>query len=329
MGLNCITDNILYFLRNKKVRIEGIIDDFSNLKSYQSIPVFPLKSLESNNCIIIISANIRPLTIKKILLKNGFNSIFYFHLYLVEERMLNTVIHCDNNTKDIENNKRKYNTLFRNMADLESKNTLQNITNLRYNFDTKTMGSYSCDVDKQYFDTVVKFENDEVFVDCGGYDGDTTKRFIEKCPDYAKVFFFEPYQEYFDLARRNLGQYRNISYYRKATYDKNASLKFAVSNLASTLDEKGSVTVETCRLDDIIKERVTYIKMDVEGAEYESLMGAKNLIQQYKPKLAICVYHKQEHFWQIPELVLGINDNYQVYLRHYSEGFSETVMYFV
>ncbi len=65
MGLNCITDNILYFLRNKKVRIEGIIDDFSNLKSYQSIPVFPLKSLESNNCIIIISANIRPLTIKK------------------------------------------------------------------------------------------------------------------------------------------------------------------------------------------------------------------------------------------------------------------------
>lgn len=330
MGLNFTLDNIIYFLKNKGIQIDGIIDDFSNKEEYLNIPVFPLKSIKSRNCIIIISANVRPLTIKRKLLSNGYDKIiFYFHLYLLEEEMLNTIIHCNNNIRDIDINKNKYYELYNKMADLNSKNTLQNLINFRYNFDAKPMESYSCNTEEQYFDSVIQFSKNEVFVDCGGYDGDTTKRFIEKNPNYAKIYFFEPYIEYYNLAMRNLNQYKNISFFQKATYNNNAFLKFVVAKEASAIDEKGEITIEASKLDDIIKEKVTFIKMDVEGAEYESVLGAKNLIQQYKPKLAICVYHKQEHFWKIPELVLNINNDYEIYLRHYSEGFSETVMYFV
>ncbi len=70
-------------------------------------------------------------------------------------------------------------------------------------------------------------------------------------------------------------------------------------------------------MDDVIKDEITYIKMDVEGEEYNSLIGAKNIIEKYKPKLAIYVYHRQDDFWRIPELVLSYNDTYKVYLRDY------------
>ena len=45
--------------------------------------------------------------------------------------------------------------------------------------------------------------------------------------------------------------------------------------------------------------------------------------------MAICIYHNQEHFWKVPELVLRLNPEYKIYIRHYTEGLRETVMYFV
>lgn len=45
--------------------------------------------------------------------------------------------------------------------------------------------------------------------------------------------------------------------------------------------------------------------------------------------MAICVYHDQRDFWRIPERVLSYVGDYDVHLRHYTEGVLETVMYFI
>ena len=82
-------------------------------------------------------------------------------------------------------------------------------------------------------------------------------------------------------------------------------------------------------LDERIKEKVTFIKMDLEGWELKALQGAVRHIREDHPKLAIAVYHHPSDFWRIPEFVLSIRDDYDLYLRHYTEGWSETVMYFV
>ncbi len=47
------------------------------------------------------------------------------------------------------------------------------------------------------------------------------------------------------------------------------------------------------------------------------------------PKLAVAVYHDPAHFWQVPEIILGVRNDYNVHLRHYTEGWTETVMVFV
>jgi hypothetical protein len=69
--------------------------------------------------------------------------------------------------------------------------------------------------------------------------------------------------------------------------------------------------------------------MDLEGWEIKALEGARQHIVADHPTLAIAVYHHPSDFWQIFEYVKNLRHDYNVFLRHYTEGWSETVMYFV
>lgn len=82
-------------------------------------------------------------------------------------------------------------------------------------------------------------------------------------------------------------------------------------------------------MDSLIEEKVSFVKMDIEGAEAIALKGAKNHILNDHPKLAICCYHKPEDLWKIPEQVMAIRNDYRLYLRHYTDGLHESVMYFI
>ncbi|NPA60305.1 MAG: FkbM family methyltransferase, partial [Epsilonproteobacteria bacterium] len=70
----------------------------------------------------------------------------------------------------------------------------------------------------------------------------------------------------------------------------------------STIYGKGTQSVEVDTIDNILKERVDYIKMDIEGAEQDAIDGAKQSIKKYKPILAICIYHKAEDWYKIPQV---------------------------
>lgn len=86
--------------------------------------------------------------------------------------------------------------------------------------------------------------------------------------------------------------------------------------------------IYTEKLDNLfIDTPITFIKMDIEGAEKESILGAKEIIKKYKPKLAICVYHKLEDIYMIPKMIKELVPEYKLYLRHHSLGMWETVCY--
>jgi hypothetical protein len=69
--------------------------------------------------------------------------------------------------------------------------------------------------------------------------------------------------------------------------------------------------------------------MDIEGWELKALAGCISQIRNNSPKLTIAVYHNSIDFIKIPEFILSINKNYKIFLRHYTEGWSESVMYFL
>ena len=82
-------------------------------------------------------------------------------------------------------------------------------------------------------------------------------------------------------------------------------------------------------IDNVIKEEVTFIKLDVEGAELRTLMGAAETIKKYKPRLAISIYHKPEDIYEIPLLLMEYRPDYRFYIRHYTSYIWETVLYAV
>jgi hypothetical protein len=71
--------------------------------------------------------------------------------------------------------------------------------------------------------------------------------------------------------------------------------------------------------------------MDIEGAEQKALIGAKNIIKKFKPKMAISIYHSPFDLFKIPEIIFNIagKDTYNIYVRHYTESIYETIMFFI
>jgi FkbM family methyltransferase len=217
-----------------------------------------------------------------------------------------------------------------NLADNESEIVLLDILRFRLTAELRYMQDYTVRLDDQYFEEFLNLSC-EVFVDAGGFDGETSRLFIERCPNYKNIYFYEPSQENLKLARFKLSDKSNINYRALALSDSNGKLTFN-SHLgsASAVTSSGEQQVDCITLDsDLAGREVSFIKMDLEGWELSALNGAIDSIRAFKPKLAIAVYHHAKDVREIFALVKSINPDYKVYLRHYTEGWSETIMYFV
>lgn len=184
----------------------------------------------------------------------------------------------------------------------------------------------------QYFDLPhLNLEKQrEYFVDAGALDGETTKHFF-RCCEQGHAYVFEPNPNQLDTIKEQLQAYGDqVEVFSAALYDENTTLFFDndVDKSNALISETGKIKVQACRLDDVLARRkVTFIKMDIEGAELAALRGAERIIREQRPKLAICIYHKPEDMWEIPSLILQYNPSYKLYLRHYSITDSETVLY--
>ena len=158
--------------------------------------------------------------------------------------------------------------------------------------------------------------SDEVFVDCGAYDGDTVRSFLEHTTgQFKKIFAFEPDPANFAKLQATVAGDRRVSVTQAAVGRANGMIPFSAEGSASSSAGKGDMQVECVTLDSYLEnERPTFIKMDIEGFEPEALAGAREIIRRDTPALAICVYHAQDHLWKIPLQIHSYNPNYKFYL---------------
>lgn len=186
---------------------------------------------------------------------------------------------------------------------------------------------------KEYFDIdKLKRDKEEIFVDAGAFDGGTSLEFIEYANgNFKKIYVFEPDAVSFQKCEKNLTEYiqsGKCKIYNYAISDKNKTVSFLNKATQGSRIGEGGVLIKSVALDDILKdEKVTFIKMDIEGGEYNALIGAKNIIAQNHPKLAICIYHKPEDIVELPNLILQIDPTYKFYIRHYSPTDVSSVLY--
>lgn len=188
---------------------------------------------------------------------------------------------------------------------------------------------------RQYFNelTFCRNSKDEIFVDCGAYTGDTIKKYIEFVDgSYKKIYAFEPDPKNFNIMKDSLNNFPNIELLNKGTWKEENVLEFEEKGSASQIiKDKGKITVPVTTIDNIVGEdKITFIKMDVEGSELESLLGASKTIARNMPKLAICCYHKEGDLIDLYHYIKSFDNNkyeYQIYLRHHSNSVYETVLY--
>lgn len=195
-------------------------------------------------------------------------------------------------------------------------------------------------LENQYFDEkVIRLEDNEVFVDGGCYDFSTGRVFIEKMQklglNYKKIYAFEPDEINYNKCERKIKESgtKKVDLVAAGLWSLDTYVQFLTSGNGSSrivsANQACDGFVKVISLDSYIEEGVSFIKMDIEGAEMEALKGARNTILRNKPKLAICIYHKKEDLWEIPYFIKKLVPEYRIYIRHYSNCETETVLYAV
>ena len=188
-----------------------------------------------------------------------------------------------------------------------------------------------------YFNSVFEndMQNDEVYVDAGAFDGKTIVDFILFARGkYKKIYAFEPdiisstaySKDFLDIPGLIWSCCGLSDTDGEAVFDAQGSPASGIMvNGESSVP--GLIKIKTVKLDNVVCEPVTFIKIDIEGADYEALIGAKELIKKYKPKLAVAVYHKDDDLVRIPLLLNEVVPEYKFYLRHHMISYEDTVLY--
>lgn len=188
-------------------------------------------------------------------------------------------------------------------------------------------------VGPSYFEDLFRPLKDEVFIDGGCYNGGTCLDFIKWCPEYKKIYAFEPGKDNFAKCEKTINEngIKSIELRNTGLWNKKEELCFVNAGddgTAGHIVENGDEIIQAETLDSLIKdEKVTFIKMDIEGAEMKALEGASKTIKRCKPRLAICVYHLNDDILDIPEYIHSMVPEYKMELRHYNTFFYDTVLY--
>jgi len=186
--------------------------------------------------------------------------------------------------------------------------------------------------------TIAPMRGDHV-VDAGGCFGDTALSFAAAVGEAGRVYSFDPVPKHCAIIQENL--------------DMNPTLAplISVHELGLAADERigrglsgaedminpgataFSDSISTTTIDKLVEQgiisRVDFIKMDIEGSELGALKGARNVLCEQRPRLAISLYHRPEDFFVIPLWINELQCGYRFYLEHYSIHHEETVLFAV
>lgn len=195
-------------------------------------------------------------------------------------------------------------------------------------------------VGDQYFSLPV-FRNTscDTFVDVGAYVGDTIEQFLwTNTGIFTKIFAIEPVPRNINAMKKRIARLtdewaldsESIHILNYAIGSEGKELRFPEQQgpRSSATNQGDGVIVSSCTLDTILEgKKITFLKADIEGMELEMLHGAKNLIRENKPKIAICVYHNVFDLIEITHCIRELVPEYKMALRHHSATLAETVLY--
>jgi len=236
--------------------------------------------------------------------------------------------------EDLCHNKKQYLWLNAELADERSQKVLEAVVHYRLTADPQFLTPV---IERGHYHQglyhpagVFDCTDHEVYVDAGAFDGDSIRWFKERVGNrYDRIIALEPDpRTYAKLTQNFLGEER-IEAINAGLHRRNAVLQFRDdASRGAIFTPEGGIAMDVVSLDELLAgERVTFLKMNIEGAEIDALYGAQETIRRWLPKLAISVYHRPSDLWRIPRLVREFSADYDLFLRQHDGGVIETVLY--
>ena len=191
--------------------------------------------------------------------------------------------------------------------------------------------------DNQRLD-IFKRKSSRVCIDAGAYIGDSA--FVINNlfkPDI--IYSFEPDRKNLEVLRKNLllnGIEKKVVAVNAGVGRTNGYVSVvnggAASKLSTEVGKPGKDKIQIVSIDSFIKKnnisKVDLIKMDIEGEELNALIGATKTIKDNHPDLVIALYHRGEHFFEIPKFLKSLVPDYNFRFMPFS-GSSPVIERFI
>lgn len=323
-GKGLIGNQVLFLCNENNIKIDGFIDN--NISSNIRKKIFNLQSIPTDSIIIISPGKSCSIILKQLRLLKYENIICLSDFFI---SLKNNESPESNYLNDLFKNKIKYLFLYLMLNDNKSRNVLNNIIHHRLSLKSYPLFRAYSKNKLQWFDKdLFKIITNAVYIDGGTFDGETIIDFIKANSSYLKIYGYDIDKNNVDLTKKNLSKFKNIKIINKGLSDNEKQVFYSsTGTMSSYISNKGKRRVLTDSLDRSINEKITHIKLDIEGEEMNAIKGSKKQIKKNKPFIAIAAYHKAEDLWKLQEIINNYRSDYKFYLRHYTEVSYETVLY--
>ena len=337
-GISESCDEAINLFTKNNIVIKGIIEQNPDKYDYKYKDITVIKqsfdNIDCNGAIVITCSYYETIKNKLIVnYKDIEKRLFIYDGYFIENK---TIKYYLNNKETIE---RCYNAL----EDEKSKELYNNLLKYRYIRDPKLIKDLyesrnECYLDKVFIDNY----KDGLYIDAGSYNADFITTLSNKVSILnSKFYIFEPNKIFYNDIKNNLDKKINYEIFNVALCDKDATMEFMQipSSTSHIIDKKYNAyknsvdkndieIINTNKLDTIIKEeKVSGIKIDIEGSESSMLKGATKIIKRDRPILLLSIYHKWDDLFKLQNYIMSLNLNYKFYIRHYSLSVAKTILY--
>jgi len=220
-------------------------------------------------------------------------------------------------------NVENYKWLYEHLEDYRSKAVLNGIIKYWFDFQIEGLRNICETTFKDYYDLdILQITGEEVVVDLGAYTGDSVVQYAKEIGMYKRIYAYELTPTTYKNLVKNIEYLTNVIPIQKGVggEKRTVCINDAENSAGNNIENIGDTKVEIVTLDEDIKEPISIIKMDIEGAEKEALLGARQHIVNERPQLLISSYHIPEDIFQIPLLINDMRDDYKFYMRFNGHG---------
>ena len=308
-------EKLLNAFKAEGITADGIFtsDDFSQKSTFCGLDVMPLsKALERYDNFTAVLAFGTELddVMARI---DGIESTH--HLYSPELSVADNSYFTVSGLKErLEDVKKVYSLL----SDSRSREVFENLLCFKITGKLCYLRRSFCDRDDT-FESILKLSADEAYLDLGAYNGDTVIDFVKRTnASFRALYAFEPDMRNFRKLVKNTCGIDNIELENSAAWSEDTVIRLSgASGRMSAVGNAGRLA-SARSVDSFLHGRdVTYIKYDVEGADRQAILGSRETIQKFSPKICTAVYHRPYDMIDIPLLLERICKGYSYYLRQY------------